>query len=185
MPSTLCVAGGGANEIVSITTTVDQTAVTETSHGQMTILPNSVAIGTTWKIHLWGNVDNGTTAITFTPRVRWVTSGSAPSTGVALLAVPTFASSTTLNTNRAYQVIATVTIRTVGATGTAVTEMSYTELCTSTTGLDTSHPDNSGVTAVPIDTTVAKDLVFSWTLSATTGTPHIRTFGGYATLEKA
>jgi hypothetical protein len=185
MPSPLCVAGGGSNEIVSITTTVDQTAVTEQTHAIMTILANSVSVGTTWRIRVWGNVDNGTTAITFTPRLRWVTSGSAPSTGVALLATPTFANSTTLNTNRAIFIEAAVTIRTVGATGSAVAAISYTERSTSTTGVETDHTDNSGVTAVTIDTTAAKDLVLSWTLSATTGTPHMRTIGGWIELVKA
>jgi hypothetical protein len=38
---------------------------------------------------------------------------------------------------------------------------------------------------VTIDTTANKDLVISWTLSATTGTPHLRTIGGYGELVKA
>jgi hypothetical protein len=185
MPAPICVAGGGANEIVTITATTTQTAVTETAHATMTILANSVSVGTTWRIHIWGNVDNGTTAITFTPRIRWVTTGSAPSTGVALLATPTFANSTTANTNRAIELIGLVTIRTIGATGTAVAAMAYTERSTSTTGVETRREDNSGATAVTIDTTVSKDLVLSWTLSATTGTPVMRTIGGYVELVKA
>jgi hypothetical protein len=146
----------------------------------MTILANSVSVGTTWRIHIWGNVDNGTTAITFTPRIRW--GGTA---GVALLATPTFANSTTLNTNRAIELLGLVTIRTIGATGTAVASMAYTERSTSATGVETRREDNSGATAVTIDTTANKDLVLSWALSATTGTPHMRTIGGYIELVKA
>jgi hypothetical protein len=174
------VAGGGANEIVSITATTTQNVTTETAHATMTILANSVSVGTTWRIYIWGNVDNGTTAVTFTPRIRW--GGTA---GTSLLATPTFTSSTTLNVNRAYALAAKVTIRTIGATGTATCDMVYVERSTSTTGIETCHADNSGATAVVIDTTAQKDLVLSWTLSVTTGAPVIRTIGGYVELVKA
>jgi hypothetical protein len=184
MPSTLCVAGGGLNEVMSITTTVDQTATTETTHASLAILANSVSIGTTWRFYMWGNVDNNTTAITFTPRIRWVTSGGAPSTGVEITLAP-FTASTTLNVNREFSLGGKMIIRTIGATGSAVGEMAYIERSTSTTGVETAHVENSGVSAVAIDTTVAKDLVLSWTLSAATGVPHIRTIGGYAELVKA
>jgi hypothetical protein len=56
--------------------------------------------------------------------------------------------------------------------------MKYVERSTSTTGVETTHVDNSGATAVAIDTTVNKDLDLTWALSATTGTPHIRTISG-------
>jgi hypothetical protein len=184
MPAPICVAGGGANEIVTITSTTDQTATTETAHATMTILANSISVGTTWRMYAWGNTDNGTTAITFTPRIRWVTSGSAPSTGVQLLTEP-FTASTTTNTNSQWALGAKVTIRTIGATGTAVCDMVYVERASSATEVETAHADNSGVTAVTIDTTVAKDLVLSWELNVTTGAPHVRTIGGYIELVKA
>lgn len=179
MPAPICVAGGGINEISSITATVDQTATTETVHATLTVLANSVSVGTTWRFYLWGNVDNNTTAITFTPRVRWGGTG-----GVELFNDP-FTASTTINTNRHYALGCKATIRTVGATGTAVAEMVYMERSTSSTGAVTAHLDNSGTTAVTIDTTTNKDLVITWTLSATTGAPHMRTIGGYAELVKA
>ena len=156
-----------------VTATVDQTAVAEQAHITYTVPANACVIGTTFRIHIAGNVDNGTTGITFTPRIRW--GGVA---GTQLLATPTFTASTTLNTNRAYSLDAGITIRTIGATGTAVAEMRYTERSTSTTGVETAHVDNSGATPITIDTTTNKDLVLSWTLSSITGTPHIRTFGG-------
>jgi hypothetical protein len=183
MPSTLCVAGGGANEIMSITATVDQTATAEAAHATLNILANSVSVGTTWRIYAFGNTDNGTTQITFTPRIRW--GGTA---GVELLAEP-FTASATANTNSQWSLGAKVTIRTIGATGTAVCEMAYIERASSATEVETAHVDNSVSTiaggAVTIDTTAAKDLVLSWALSATTGTPHVRTIGGYIELVKA
>jgi len=179
MPAPVCVAGGGINEIVTITSTTDQTATTETAHATLTVLANSVSVGTTWRVYAWGNTDNGTTAITFTPRMKWGGTG-----GVELLAEP-FTASTTANTNSQWSLAAKVTIRTIGATGTAVCDMVYVERASSTTEVETAHADNSGTTAVTIDTTANKDLVLSWALSATTGTPHVRTIGGYVELVKA
>jgi hypothetical protein len=159
----------------SVTSTVDQTATTETAHVVYTVPANSAAVGTVYRIHASGNVDNGTTGITFTPRIRW--GGTA---GTQLLATPTFTASTTANTNRAYVMDATVTIRAIGNTlsGLAVAETRYVERSTSTTGVETTHVDNSGTTAIAIDTTVNKDLDLTWSLSATTGTPHIRAISG-------
>jgi hypothetical protein len=179
MPAPVCVAGGGVNEVMSITATVDQTATAEAAHATLTILANSVSVGTTWRFYAWGNIDNGTTAITFTPRIRW--GGTA---GVQLITEP-FTASTTANVNRQWSLGGKVTIRTIGATGTAVCEMAYIERSTSTTGVETAHVDNSGITAVVIDTTANKDLVLSWALNLTTGAPHVRTIGGYGELVKA
>jgi len=157
----------------TVTTTVDQTAITDTVHIKYTVPANSVAVGTVFRIHTWGNIDNGTTAITFTPKLKW---GSSP-----ILATPTFNASTTANTNRAYSFDAMVTIRTLGSglAGSAMAESHYIERSTSTTGVETTHADNTGATAVTsCDTTVASDLSLTWAMSSTTGTPHIRTFGG-------
>jgi hypothetical protein len=179
VPSPLCVAGGGINEISTITTTVDQTATTETVHATLTVLANSVSVGTTYRFYTWGNVDNNTTPITFTARVRWGGTG-----GVELFNEP-FTSSTTLNVNRPISLAAKVTIRTIGATGTAVAEMVFMERSTDAAGAATAHIDNSGATAVVIDTTANKDLVVTWQMNLSTGAPHIRTIGGYAELVKA
>jgi hypothetical protein len=62
--------------------------------------------------------------------------------------------------------------------------MRYLERATSTTEVETVHADNSGTTAVTIDTTANKDLVLTWALSATTGTPHMRTIGGFIEVVK-
>lgn len=159
--------------VATITATVDQTAVTETAHATYTVPANTVAIGTTFRIVLWGNMDNGTTAITFTPRIRW--GGTA---GTQLIANPLTASTTTAGTDRRWKYEGYVTIRTIGASGTAVCQLSKAEHTTNGLGAITLDDGNSGTTAVTIDTTANKDLVFTWTLSSTTGTPHVRTIGG-------
>lgn len=180
MPAPLCVAGGGANEIGAVGSTVTQTATTETVHVTMTVLANSVSVGTTWRFYAWGECDNGTTAIIFTPRIRW--GGVA---GTVLVDQAPFTSSTTANTLKAFAIGGKVSIRSIGATGAAVAEMVVIERTSSATSTEAAHVENSGQTAVTIDTTASKDLVLTWTLSATTGTPAVRTLGGYVELVKA
>jgi hypothetical protein len=159
---------------VSLTSVLDQSATAETVHIAYTLPANSVAVGTVLRIHVSGNVDNPVTnTVTCTPRIRW-----GGLTGTLLLATPTFTSSATANTNRAYVLDGTVTILTVGASGTAVSEMRYTERSTSATGVETTHADNSGVTPVTIDTTTAKDLALTWQMAVISGTVHIRTISG-------
>jgi len=156
-----------------VTSTVDQTATAETAHVTYTVPANVCAVGTTFRITAWGNMDNGTTAITYTPRLRWGGTG-----GVQLLATPTVVGTTTALTGKTWKAEAVVTIVTTGATGTAIAEMALSNHTASTTGLYAQDEANSTATAVTIDTTANKDLVLSWTLSATTGTPHVRTIGG-------
>jgi hypothetical protein len=162
---------GGRTSIVS---TVDQTATAETVHQAYTVPAGSAAAGTTFRIHASGNADNGTAAITFTPSIRWGGVG-----GTRIISVPTFTSSTTANTNRAWVLDASVTIRTAGSFGTAVAEQRYIERTTSATGVETVHADNSGATAITVDTiSSSNDLVLTWTLSSATGAPHLRTISG-------
>lgn len=161
--------------MASVTATVDQTAVAEQTHVTYTVPANTAAIGTTYRISAWGNIDNPvTTAIVFTPIIRW--GGSA---GVTLQNGPALTASTTANTNRQWSFVAMVTIRTIGATGTAFTSVDHwIERSSGVGGAPNVLETNSGATGVTIDTTANKDLVLDFTLSAITGTPHIRTIGG-------
>lgn len=159
---------------VSVTTTVDQTVTTETiSVGPFTVSANTANVGTTYRIYAWGDMDNGTTAITYTPHIRW--GGTA---GVSLMAVPTPVSTTTAGTNRNWMAEGYVIIRTTGATGTATASLFIANhIATALPGY-AADMSTSGGTPITIDTTANKDLVFTWTLSSTTGTPHVRTYGG-------
>jgi hypothetical protein len=127
-------------------------------------------------------MDNGTTAITFTPTLRW--GGTAASGGTLLLATPTVVGSTTANTNKTWKAEALVIVRSIGATGTAVAQLNISNHTASTTGLYAEDDSNSGATAVNVDTTVNKDLDLTWTLSSTTGAPHVRTIGGWIEIIK-
>ena len=173
-------AGDGTNWVAHavpygvVTATVDQTAVTETAHVVYTVPANSATVGTTYRMAAWGDMDNGTTAITFTPRVRWGGTG-----GVQLIATPTVIGTTTALTNKTWRMIANVTIRTIGASGTAFCEVQLSNHTVSSAGAYGGDEASSGGTGVTVDTTASKDLDLTWTLSATTGTPHVRTYGGY------
>lgn len=165
--------------IASVTSTVDQTATTETAHVVWTVPANSAAVGTTYRVSAWGDIDNGTTAITFTPRIRWGGTG-----GTQLIATPTIVGTTTAQTNKTWRADALVTIRTTGATGTAFVSLQVSNHTASTTGVYAQDEADSGGTGVTIDTTANKDLDLTWTLSATTGTPHLRTYGGFVEVTK-
>jgi hypothetical protein len=153
---------------VAVTSTVDQTATTETAHVTYTVPANAVSAGTTFRIAAWGNTDSGT-SIGFTPRLRW--GGTA---GTALLTGTNFTTGSA-QTNKDWKLEGYVTIRTAGATGTAVSTMGWESY---NSGSYVSNMNTSGITAVTIDTTASKDLVLTFVLSATTGTPHVRTIGG-------
>jgi len=176
---TATMAGNVVSAQTANTSTTDQTATTETAHVTYTVPANLCNVGTTFRIEAWGDMDNGTTAITFTPRIRW--GGTA---GTQLLATPTVVSTTTALTGKTWNMEAMVTIRTTGATGTAVAQMTMSNHTASSAGAYGQDDANTGGTAVTIDTASNKDLVLTWTLSATTGTPHVRTYGGVIELVK-
>jgi hypothetical protein len=157
-----------------ITSTVDQTATAETVHVIYTVPANTCTIGTSFRLQAWGNIDNGTTAITYTPTLRWGGTG-----GVSLLALPTIVSTTTALTNKTWEIEALVTIRSIGATGTAVAQMGINNHTAQASGANSQDDSNSGATAVTIDTTANKDLDLTWIMNVNTGTPHVRTLGGW------
>lgn len=155
--------------VASITSIVDQTAAAEQAHVTYTVPANTVAAGTVFRITAAGNMDNGTTAVTFTPRIRW--GGTA---GVQITAVPTVVGTTTAQTTKTWRYEGTVTIRSIGASGVCYSETDLSNHTASATGVFAEESTNPNATAT-IDTTVNKDLVFTWTLSVITGTPHVRT----------
>jgi hypothetical protein len=161
-----------------VTATVDQTATTETAHVVYTVPANTCTAGTSFRITAFGNIDNGTTAITYTPNLRWGGTG-----GVSLQSLPVITSTTTALANRTWKIEAVVTVRTIGASGTAVSEMALSNHTASSTGVYAQDEANS-LTTVTIDTTANKDLDLTWTMNLSTGTPHVRTLGGFIEIVK-
>jgi hypothetical protein len=167
--------GNKVGGVATVLANVDQTSTSETVHVTFTVPGNSAVVGTVYHIHASGNIDNPTSLVTFTPKIRWGGTGGVDFLGLNVVA---FTASTTANSNRPYVMDARVTIRTIGASGTAMCEYSYTETSTNTAILAVTHVGNSGSSAGTIDTTTNKDLVLTWSLNTATGTPHIRTFTG-------
>lgn len=161
-----------------VTSTIDQTAATDTAHLTYTVPANVCTVGTTFRITAWGNMDNGTTAITFTPKIRWGGTG-----GSLMIAAPTVVSTTTVATVRSWRADAIVTIRSIGASGTAVADL-VLHNHTSNLSADTVDEATTGASGVTVDTTTNKDLVFVWAMNLTTGTPHVRTIGGIIEMVK-
>jgi hypothetical protein len=160
--------GGNVPGKVSVTSTVDQTATTETAHVTYTVGANEPNAGTTYRIAAWGNTDSGT-SMTITPRVRWGgTSGTTLLTGTAF-------TTGSGQTNKDWKLESYVTVRTTGASGSAVSTMGWESY---NSNAYVSNMNTSGASAVTIDTTASKGLVLDFILSGTTGTPHVRTFGG-------
>lgn len=165
--------------VAALANTLDQSSAAEVAHISFTVPANSCRVGTVYRVVAWGDMDNGTTAITFTPRLRW---GGA--SGVQLIATPTVVGTTTAQSNKTWKANAEITFRTVGATGTAFCSLKVSNHTASSSGVYGTDEADSGGTGVTVDTTVNKDLAFTWQLSATTGTPHVRTYGGYVELVK-
>jgi hypothetical protein len=158
-----------------VTSTVTQTAITETAHVVYTVPAGTARVGTTFRIVGWGNADNGTTAITYACRIRWGGTGGVNLTSPNLQ----FIGTTTAQTNKSWKAVALVTIRTIGATGTAFVSNDLINHTASSTGVFGEDALDSGATGVTINTTTSNDLDLTWTLSATTGAPVIRTLGGF------
>lgn len=153
---------------------VDQTGTAEQVHITYTVPANAPIAGATYRMSAWGNTDNSTTAITYTPTLRW--GGVA---GTILLTGPAFTSTTTAGTNRQWSMVALVQLRTIGASGAAWSNFDHIiEKTTSSTSVPNVLESNSGVSSVVVDTTTNKDLVLTWTMSVNTGAPHVRTYGG-------
>lgn len=154
--------------------TTDQAVTTETDHFSYFAPANSVLGSTTFRITAWGTIDNGTTAVTFTPRIRWGGVG-----GVVIIATPVIVGTTTAQTDRAWSIEAYVVFSAVGASGTVRARMTLREHTSLTTGAHVTDTANTGgVDITSIDTTAGKDLVLSWTMSSVTGSPHVKTHGG-------
>lgn len=159
--------------VATVTTTTDQTSAGETTHLTYTVPANTVKVGTTFRISAWGNIDNPTSVITYSPKIKW-----GGILGTALMATPIITGTTTAQTNRDWELTARVTIRSLGSSGTATAMLHLGNHSASITGQFQSDVATSGATPITVDTTINKDISLTWTMSSPSGTPHVRTFGG-------
>lgn len=159
--------------------TVDQTATAETTHVAGFGSNGNIygVIIQAMRIKLWGTMDNNTTPITFTPIVRWAASAGSPASGTLILTGPAIVSSSSANTNKEWEIEVDLEFTGSGASATCRASMRVIEKTTSSTGVVTISMTNTGTSDVTFDGTAARKFLVSATLSATTGTPHMRTFG--------
>jgi hypothetical protein len=135
---------------------------TETVIGTLQVPANTVSVGSTFKITMPFYNTNSTTARTLEIRIRWGGVG-----GVVLGAVLTLVGTTTAHTDTGNFYTALVTIRTTGATGTAVAHQVNIGLMTEVSLLVPGHKYSAKTAAATIDTTTDKDLVVTaaWTVA--------------------
>lgn len=177
MPNAGCVAAGQANEVVVLTAdTGNQTSTTEAIISpQLTVLALSCQIGTTFQFEFATSCAQGAVAQTtpgFVYRVRW-----GGLTGTILCTANAIITPATLLAATPGRVRGGVTIRTIGATGTAKAWIDVVDpriVREATTGGIYSRPGKSGG-AVTI--TTAADSILCVTCQATAADAAAITFG--------
>lgn len=155
-------------------TTVDQIATPEQSHLSVPIIPGSTA-GTTWRVSAWGNMDHGTSSITFICFLRW-----GGLTGSVLAISHNVVSPATSETNQPWSVEFLVIITSTGVLGTARATCKLIEFMTNNPKAYLGLSNSGGTDVAAVNTTIPTTMELSWTISSTTGSPHVRTFGAFA-----
>lgn len=148
-------------------------STTETAAAYLPIAANSVAVGSTFKFYVPFYTTNSTTSRVLTWRVRWGANGT-PSGGVALGGSIAITGSTTAGTKDPGHIEGVVTIRTIGATGTAVADLRGFEALSVTTAVPV-YVYSVDTSAATIDTTTQKDLIISaaWGVADATVTLYV------------
>lgn len=132
-----------------------------------TVAAGTLTAGSQFKITLKGHQTNGTTACTYTFRVRW---GGLAGTQLHSIA---FVGTTTAHTDNPHHMDYLVNFQAVGASGSAVVQVSGDECITTTTANTPKLIVDPQTTAVgSLDTTTAKDLSVTVQMNTTTGTPN-------------
>jgi hypothetical protein len=165
----------GVLPLTAVISTVTQTVTAATTHMIYNVLPNFVIPGQVYRVHAYGSADNGTTALTFATFMTWG--------GITLYTVG-FNSTTTAATGRVWTYDANVVFRQAGAAGSSSVTGDATLIERTSSGAAATENLHINVLSVitTLDTTVANDFIFGWTLTTTTGAPAVRTQGGYMEL---
>ena len=150
------------------TSKLTKTAASEEVMHALTVPANTVAAGSIFRIRANFFQTNGTTACTFTFRVRW--GGVA---GVILGSSIVLVGTTTAHTDTPMMLDALVTIQSIGASGTATMTMQGFETVTTAVSFTRLLTSSAQAAAATIDTTVSKDLCMTVELSTVTGTPNV------------
>lgn len=158
----------------------DQTGATEETHIfaniSSSIVGNDPGIAGI-RIRIWGTIDNNTTAITFTPKIRYHNSLFTPASGTLLLTGPPIVGTTTALTGKAWDAEVDIYFTNFGASAACRSAMRVTDHTANSSGLPTTDCANSGTSDVAFNNSSSGYIIFTWTMSATTGTPHVRSMG--------
>lgn len=164
-----------------VAASVDQTATAEQTHLAALLAANLAGtVVQLIRLKAWGTIDNGTSAITFTPNIRLAAATGAPASGTLILAGPPIVGTTTLLTGKTWFIDAEIVFTATANPANCRASISIRNHTDNTSGNPSSDGNNSGGTDVNCGdlSATAKYLLLSWTMSGTTGTPHVRTLGG-------
>lgn len=170
--------GGGSSalyEAENFANAQDQTATAEEIHAIKQVSANLLATAlASIRIRAWGVITNNTTAITFTPQIRWNTSAAVG--GVVVATGPAIVGTTTAQSNKAWELESVFTF--IGA-NRAIAKTSIINHTEDSAGAAKINCINNGLIGVSlVSINVIRYIMLTWQLSATTGTPHIITHGG-------
>lgn len=132
-----------------------------------TVLANSLAAGSMFRIQLKGYQTNGTTACTYTFRVRF---GGLAGTQIFSIAL---VGTTTAHTDNPVHLEFLMTVQSIGATGTITCSVSGDECITTAVANTPKLVLDAQAAAVTVDTTADKDLALTVQMNTTTGTPNL------------
>jgi len=168
LPSGVRVSG---TTVGKTSTTTINAVTTETVLHTYSIGAGEPAVGSVYKVVVWGTVDNSATGSTITFRLRY---GGVGGTTICTFAITTPASS---QTNKAFRVEGELTVKTVSATGTVrgvLQVLSMTPTAAILGGVDAPSGD------ITVDTTAATTLVITAQWGANTAGNTLRADSGYA-----
>ncbi len=159
---------------------VDQATAAEQTHLGDHIGANILGVdpgAAVVRIKAWGIITNGTSAINFTPRIRWHSSMFTPASGTELLLGPVIAGTTSGHTGAPWELEAELTFTDSGASAACVGMMRTVDHTRDAAGLPTVDCTNNGASGVAFNGTLSDYLILSWEMSGTGGSPHVQTYG--------
>lgn len=161
-----------SDALTTLTSTVSVTnTATETNLLAYTIPAASVTVSTTYRIRIQGNIDNSATSTTLTLRLK---------IGANTLATVAITTPASAQTNRGFSLEAMFTVRTTGASGTTIGNISMSQTTSTATILE------SGTNTTQVmNTTAAVALVVSAQWTSANAANIVRAINGIISIEKA
>jgi hypothetical protein len=167
---------------VATSGTTHGSSTLEKVHASLKVLANQLGtriLGIKFKV--WGTMTNGTTVCTFTPRLRWEADDAAV-IGTLILTGPAVLGTTSAQSEKAWEVDGLLIFSGDTSDRLVRATMSVKEHTSSSTGAFTENFTNTGPSGsdVALDSITAdRNLNLTWQESTVTGSPNIKTLGGF------